>query len=151
MTLARKRCPQSGRVGVHCTWDRGNVPDDSGSIYFLSWGLFYLSHHNRNLCLAYTKHSHFLSWLSGFTELTQLSIFWALQEFWKPSCEKGGNCLWVFSCSPLPYHQFLIQKWEEKLLLPFGLSALWKCLFRLCVQSSLGVRWTTPFLSNAVP
>lgn len=47
------------------------MPDNLGNIYFLSWALFYLRHHNRNLYLAYTKLSLFLSWLSGFTELAQ--------------------------------------------------------------------------------
>lgn len=30
--------------------------DDLGNIYFLSGSLFYLSHYNRNLYLAYTKY-----------------------------------------------------------------------------------------------
>lgn len=38
---------------------RVNMPDGLGNIYFLSWDLFYLSHHNRNLHLACTKHSLF--------------------------------------------------------------------------------------------
>lgn len=38
---------------------RVNMPDDLGNIYFLPWGLFYLSHHDINLSLAYRKHSLF--------------------------------------------------------------------------------------------
>lgn len=141
-----------GLVLLHLRLEMGQVTWVAFiSSLFSFWGLFYFVYRNINLCLTCTKHSHFLSWFSGFTELAQLWVFFALQDFWKSSCEKGGNCLWVFNCSPLPYHQFLMQKWEEKLSLLFGLSAFWSRLFGMCVQPSLGVRWTTPFLAKAAP
>lgn len=41
------------------------MSDDLGNIYFLSWSLFYLSHHNGSLCMAYMKDSHFVSPVFG--------------------------------------------------------------------------------------
>lgn len=65
-----------------------NVPDDWGNIYFLCWGQFYLCNHNRNLCLAYTKHSHFSSWLSGFTKIAWLHFWGGLHGIFESLVKK---------------------------------------------------------------
>lgn len=56
---------------------RVNMPDDLGNIYFLSWSLFNLVNQNRNLSLAYTKHTVFPScqelhnWLSYYSTVVR--------------------------------------------------------------------------------
>lgn len=150
VTLARKCCPWAESIGVYRTWDRGIVPDYSSNTYFLSWGLFYLSHHNRILCLAYTKHSHFLSWLLGITELALLWIFGGITGFLKVVLWKGGTCLWVFNCSPLPYHWFLIQKVEREAAGAFWSVNPLEMPLRVVCSVFIRCEVTTPFSANAV-
>lgn len=91
---------RDGSAALCLTCSRGNVPDDSLHIYFLSRGLFHLSHQNRNLCLAYTKKAQSLPFL--VVRIHRISPLTFLGHY-KPACEKEGKCLcggfFFFNCS----------------------------------------------------